>query len=165
MAKIRGIYQRSLRSLTGDSRGGRGAWLFPNLPLDGPGKSCYTMPMVNAAALGPSFKRGAFPIGTETIFQNRKDCDVIMSAPLRPEHPRPDRVREHWMTLNGQWDFAFDPQNQGLRKAWYRPENPWMESASPSKCLLSTKAPFLALTARSTAMWCGTNAASGCRSI
>ena len=48
-----------------------------------------------------------------------------MSAPLRPEHPRPDRVREHWMTLNGQWDFAFDPQNQGLRKAWYRPENPW----------------------------------------
>ena len=31
-----------------------------------------------------------------------------MNTVPRPEHPRPDRLREHWMTLNGSWDFAFD---------------------------------------------------------
>lgn len=25
---------------------------------------------------------------------------------LRPEHPRPDRVRTEWLNLNGPWDFA-----------------------------------------------------------
>ncbi len=25
----------------------------------------------------------------------------------RPEHPRPDRRRERWWTLNGEWDFSF----------------------------------------------------------
>jgi len=31
-----------------------------------------------------------------------------MTTILRNEHPRPDRVRENWCTLNGEWDFAFD---------------------------------------------------------
>ena len=39
---------------------------------------------------------------------------------LRNEHPRPDRVRENWCTLNGQWQFAFDPSNAGRREKWYR---------------------------------------------
>ena len=26
----------------------------------------------------------------------------------RPEHPRPDKYRENWLCLNGEWDFAFD---------------------------------------------------------
>jgi len=26
----------------------------------------------------------------------------------RPEHPQPQFVREHWLTLNGEWDFSFD---------------------------------------------------------
>lgn len=45
-----------------------------------------------------------------------------MTAPIRGEHPRPDRVRGQWMTLNGQWDFAFDREGRGLREKWYRPE-------------------------------------------
>ena len=35
-----------------------------------------------------------------------------------PEHPRPDRLREPWQNLNGMWEFAFDPQDAGLRQGW-----------------------------------------------
>ena len=42
-----------------------------------------------------------------------------MKAILRHEHPRPDRVRDAWMTLNGQWDFAFDPEDAGRAQKWY----------------------------------------------
>jgi hypothetical protein len=31
----------------------------------------------------------------------------------RPEHPRPDMVREPWMTLNGEWQFEIDPAGDG----------------------------------------------------
>lgn len=44
-----------------------------------------------------------------------------MSTPLRSEYPRPDRVRENWMTLNGPWDFAFDHNNEGIPARWYAP--------------------------------------------
>ena len=40
----------------------------------------------------------------------------------RPEHPRPDRVREPWQSLNGRWRFAFDGQLRGEHERWYRPE-------------------------------------------
>ena len=41
-----------------------------------------------------------------------------MSIP-RPEHPRPQFVREAWMNLNGPWDFLFDFGNSGLdRELW-----------------------------------------------
>ena len=37
----------------------------------------------------------------------------------RPEHPRPQFVRDTWMNLNGQWDFLFDFGNSGLdRELW-----------------------------------------------
>lgn len=31
----------------------------------------------------------------------------------RPEHPRPDAVRENWMTLNGEWQFEIDAKGDG----------------------------------------------------
>ncbi len=40
-------------------------------------------------------------------------------AVLRNEHPRPDRQRENWMTLNGPWRFAFDEKNTGKKEKWY----------------------------------------------
>ena len=43
-----------------------------------------------------------------------------MNTIRRDEHPRPDRMRASWMTLNGSWDFAFDPDNAGRRQKWYR---------------------------------------------
>lgn len=41
-----------------------------------------------------------------------------MSIP-RPEHPRPQLVREAWLNLNGTWRFAFDDANQGLAEKWF----------------------------------------------
>ena len=37
----------------------------------------------------------------------------------RPEYPRPDFVRSFWMNLNGEWEFAFDDENEGLTLGWY----------------------------------------------
>lgn len=38
----------------------------------------------------------------------------------RPEHPRPDFRREQWCSLNGTWDFAFDPDDRGRTDGWHR---------------------------------------------
>ena len=42
----------------------------------------------------------------------------------RPEHPRPDFMRETFMNLNGEWAFAYDDANEGLRGRWYKPGTP-----------------------------------------
>ena len=34
----------------------------------------------------------------------------------RPEHPRPDFVRDTFCNLNGQWQFAFDDSDVGLQE-------------------------------------------------
>lgn len=39
----------------------------------------------------------------------------------RPEHPTPDFVRAHWTTLNGPWQFRFDPKDEGRRLGWDNP--------------------------------------------
>ncbi|HEY1214899.1 MAG TPA: beta galactosidase jelly roll domain-containing protein, partial [Bryobacteraceae bacterium] len=36
----------------------------------------------------------------------------------RSEYPEPQFMRSSWMSLNGEWDFAFDDQNQGLTQRW-----------------------------------------------
>lgn len=41
----------------------------------------------------------------------------------RPEHPRPDFMRDSFFNLNGQWEFAFDDQEIGLQQRWYKPEH------------------------------------------
>jgi len=37
----------------------------------------------------------------------------------RPEYPRPQFVRDEWLNLNGEWEFAFDDVNQGLQLGWH----------------------------------------------
>jgi hypothetical protein len=39
----------------------------------------------------------------------------------RPEHPRPDRVRGHWLNLNGPWEFRFDAADSGRASGWSEP--------------------------------------------
>lgn len=39
----------------------------------------------------------------------------------RPEHPRPDFMRDTFYNLNGEWEFAFDDAQTGLRDGWQRP--------------------------------------------
>ncbi|MHA1845300.1 MAG: glycoside hydrolase family 2 protein [Promethearchaeota archaeon] len=38
----------------------------------------------------------------------------------RPEYPRPQFERENnWINLNGEWEFAFDDANKGLKERWH----------------------------------------------
>ena len=39
----------------------------------------------------------------------------------RPEHPRPDFVRETFYNLNGTWQFAYDDRDEGLTAGWMKP--------------------------------------------
>ena len=34
------------------------------------------------------------------------------------EYPRPQLVRRDWLSLNGEWEFAFDDSDQGLAQGW-----------------------------------------------
>ncbi|MCM1134986.1 MAG: beta-galactosidase [Clostridium sp.] len=38
----------------------------------------------------------------------------------RPEHPQPQMLRENWVNLNGEWDFAFDFGNSGIERESYK---------------------------------------------
>ena len=42
-------------------------------------------------------------------------------------HPNPQRYRENWTSLNGEWKFAFDEKNEGLLKQY--------QKDFPSDCL------------------------------
>lgn len=45
-----------------------------------------------------------------------------MAMLLHPEYPRPDFDRSHrWSSLNGEWDFAADPDNSGQQAGWQHP--------------------------------------------
>ena len=39
----------------------------------------------------------------------------------RPEHPRPDFMRETFCNLNGTWQFAFDDKDEGVAAGWMNP--------------------------------------------
>ena len=44
---------------------------------------------------------------------------IAQDIPL-PEHPRPDFERAQWQNLNGQWNFKFDNQDEGLDEKWFQ---------------------------------------------
>src|SRR5437660_1475119 len=65
----------------------------------------------------------------------------------RPEHPRPDFLRQPWQNLNGRWRFAFDPRNIGEQKRWHRVPHPAAVTPAPvlvqsSMSVLSIRDPF-----------------------
>lgn len=35
-----------------------------------------------------------------------------------PALPLPDLVRDEWLNLNGEWQFAFDGEAAGLANGW-----------------------------------------------
>jgi beta-galactosidase/beta-glucuronidase len=37
----------------------------------------------------------------------------------RQEYPRPQFVRDSWMSLNGEWEFQYDDNNAGERENWF----------------------------------------------
>lgn len=42
---------------------------------------------------------------------------------LRNTHPNPQKVREIFMLLDGEWDFCFDTEDIGMRKLYYEGKN------------------------------------------
>ncbi len=42
-----------------------------------------------------------------------------MKKIVRAEHPRPDRQRRDWLTLNGEWDFEIDNSKSGKGKKFF----------------------------------------------
>ncbi len=38
---------------------------------------------------------------------------------FREEYPRPQFVRKNWTNLNGEWDFTFDDENEGIRGKFF----------------------------------------------
>ena len=43
---------------------------------------------------------------------------LYAAAIPRPEYPQPQFQREHWLSLNGAWEFEFDDANAGLDADW-----------------------------------------------
>lgn len=43
-----------------------------------------------------------------------------LSGIPRPEHPKPQLMRENWDNLNGLWDFAFDMSQSGLEDEFWK---------------------------------------------
>jgi beta-galactosidase/beta-glucuronidase len=37
----------------------------------------------------------------------------------KPEYPRPQFVRNSWLNLNGEWEFAFDDEDRGALEGWH----------------------------------------------
>jgi hypothetical protein len=50
----------------------------------------------------------------------------------RAEHPNPIFYRDAWQSLNGPWEFCFDPQNQGEQRRWWASNGP-TRSGGPGK--------------------------------
>ena len=48
--------------------------------------------------------------------------DHILNNIPRPEHPRPDFMRDTFYNLNGVWQFDFDDADAGLKERWYQPK-------------------------------------------
>lgn len=44
------------------------------------------------------------------------DSNNLATALPKPEHPRPQLVREQWMNLNGTWEFEIDAGDSGLER-------------------------------------------------
>src|SRR5712692_2772348 len=47
-------------------------------------------------------------------------CPLVAAAQQIPrlEYPQPQFQREHWLNLNGPWEFEFDDGNRGLAEDW-----------------------------------------------
>lgn len=63
---------------------------------------CVVVLLLSGPARGADWKPQPAPLMTKWA------ADVKPEVPL-PEYPRPQLVREHWMNLNGLWDYAIRP--------------------------------------------------------
>lgn len=69
--------------------------------------------VVLVVSLGPAqeWKPAASPLMTEWGSNLRPEN-------VWPEYPRPTLVRDHWVNLNGLWDYAIRPREEGRPEEW-----------------------------------------------
>ena len=68
-----------------------------------------------------------------TALFSRHTNSNTMKTPPKNEYPRPNLKRAHWLNLNGQWGFATDPDNLGIRQQWWLREK-WPETITVPFC-------------------------------
>ena len=56
----------------------------------------------------------------------------------RPEHPRPDMMRDDWLSLNGSWEFEFDDADHGVAEQWYARSKPFSRKITVPYCFESS---------------------------
>lgn len=64
-------------------------------------------------------------------------CEQMNCNIPRPEHPRPDFMRDSFYNLNGAWEFAFDDENVGLKEGWYNPSKKFDKTITVPFCYQS----------------------------
>ena len=64
-------------------------------------------------------------------------CEQMNCNIPRPEHPRPDFMRDTFHNLNGAWEFAFDDANIGLKEGWFKPEHKFDKTITVPFCYQS----------------------------
>ena len=64
-------------------------------------------------------------------------CEHMNCNIPRPEHPRPDFMRDSFYNLNGAWEFAFDDENVGLKEGWYNPSKKFDKTITVPFCYQS----------------------------
>ncbi|MGQ9518738.1 MAG: glycoside hydrolase family 2 protein [Candidatus Fervidibacter sp.] len=60
-------------------------------------------------------------IGTSALVVQVEGANALVP---RMEHPRPDFERAQWLNLNGIWEFAFDPNDVGIKERWFASNAP-----------------------------------------
>ncbi|GMX66812.1 glycoside hydrolase family 2 TIM barrel-domain containing protein [Paenibacillus elgii] len=50
---------------------------------------------------------------------------MITLKVTRTDYPRPSLRRDEWLSLNGEWEFAFDDERKGDSEKWYLADTPF----------------------------------------
>ena len=56
------------------------------------------------------------------ISSSPREEQLVDVADLDGSYPRPLLRRDHWLSLDGPWQFAHDDADQGLAARWFRPD-------------------------------------------
>jgi hypothetical protein len=75
------------------------------------GAACVLVLLMFSDALADNWKPASGPLMT------RWAKDVSPNKVL-PEYPRPQMVRKEWQNLNGMWDYAIRPKDEGKPEKW-----------------------------------------------
>ena len=56
-----------------------------------------------------------------------RDSSTMRASRQDGGYPRPQLMRRSWCDLGGEWEFAFDDDDAGLRSGWHLGETPLVD--------------------------------------